>query len=224
MEKFKILLVGNENSVKFEEIKILGNNLQQTLINSDYTNIEIMYNTLDTSYKSAAMIMEHEPDVLIFISSDIDYRCVITKDELSTVNKPFIHNLQDYLNKYKKGNEEYRLIQSNIPIARAYPFLSAYINTNCVMNNIDSLSKAIYKAIVNTVSIDKETQDIMYKTTANLNLKKSLDKNSIAITKIPKGSLVKVLEKTNNIYWKVEYESPKHEKYIGYAAQTYIIL
>lgn len=224
MEKFKILLIGNSDNVRSNEIKLLSNSIHTIFNNNDY-DVQIMYNILNPSYKSAGIVMENEPDVAIFIdSSGLDFQSIIAKDKLNIINKPFIHNLQDYLNRYTKYDKPCIIKQINIPVARTYPFLSAYISTNDIMADMGYLSKAIYKAIIKTVNIDKKTKDIMYKTTANLNLKKSLDKDSIVVTKIPKGSFVKVVEKTNNIYWKVEYESPKHEKYIGYAAQTYIIL
>lgn len=110
---------------------------------------------------------------------------------------------------------------------RLFPSLSINISMDnkeylMTKNAQKSIAKAIYKSIITSFVVPKIKEECNYITTANLNMKDKPDKTGSYIITIPKGSIVEILERSSNIYWKIKVNI-NGEDYIGYCIQTFII-
>lgn len=151
---------------------------------------------------------------------------IVTDQSLKFVNKldDQITNLVD-LHKYditydKSYMNRLRIFPSiTINIGLLGPNYD-YIST---LNGQKSIAKAIYLSVISSFKVPKKDETYNFITTANLNMKSNPTTNSKYLVTVPKNTIVEVLEKTNNIYWliKVEIEG---KSYIGYCAQTYIVI
>ena len=212
----------------------LVKNLDNHFFENGYQeNIKYLYSDGLSAVDTVVEVTKMRPDIMIYITfekvnpDELHHNIFVsTGKNISSETKLLQENIIDYLNIIlSKTEDTYVFSNTNCSnyIIRVKPFPTLQIKIDDRLFNYGIFAKAIYKAIVSQYKIPKLNQCRYHKCAANLNMRTTPDGNGQFIVKIPKGTECIVLERTNNIYWKVKVRMNNTE-YIGYCAQTYIRL
>lgn len=235
MYKFTLTTSVNTVDMDYTCYNEIYNQLLKYFADANY-NINIVDITTNANdISKLEQVTRSNPDAFIYINflpyfdgifiSMYD-QSVITEQSLKFANKldDQLSNLVD-LHKYDITYDK-----SYMNRLRVFPSITIniglkgqnydYMNT---LNAQKSLAKAIYLSVISSFTVPKNNETYEFVTTGNLNMKEHPTKNAKYLVTVPKNSIVEVLEKTNNIYWLIRADV-EGKSYIGYCAQTYIVM
>lgn len=226
-----ILLVFKEETELSDKII---KDLDDYFFNNGYSEkIKSLYSNNMSAVDTVVEITKIRPDVMIYITFSKEDENTLSKNILvSTCQNPSIDSLvlQENIIKYLKLNTDsldstyvFKNLNCTNYIIRLKPFPTILMKIDSRLENSTIFAKAIYKAMTSQYKIPKLNQERLHKCAANLNMRTSPDKNGEFIVKVPKETKCVVLERTNNVYWKIRV-TLNNKSYIGYCTQTYIRL
>ena len=178
-------------------------------------------------------ITKIRPDIMIYItfdevdSNELHHNIFVSIGKnVSGETKVLQENIIKYLQiAVSKLEDTFVFSNTNCSnyIISVKPFPTLQLRIDSRLENYNIFARSIYKAITTLYKIPKLNQTRYHKCAANLNMKTSPDSKGEFIVKVPKGTECIVLERTNNIYWKIRVNL-NNKYYVGYCAQTYIRL
>lgn len=193
-------------------------------ITERYTDIEKL-DQITLSYPDLFIYI----DLLQYVSIKGMFISVYDKSYMNEKTREFSRVLDDNILNIVGNIHKYDITydKSYMNRLRSFPSLSINISMDnkdylVTKNAQKAIAKAIYKSIITSFVVPKIKEECNYITTANLNMKDKPDKTGSYLITIPKGSIVEILEKSSNIYWKIKVNIDG-EDYIGYCIQTFIV-
>ena len=236
MTPFKLVLAFKslEDQTVLKSFEGIEEYLKKYVEESKY-NIEVItINEQCTDVDKLDLVTKQVPDAFVYI--DLYNDTFIVRDMFvsiyTDVNNENSKELADSLvDKLIKRISNFDILtytahdKSYMNRVRYFPSITINISIDKIeelsTKNIQKcIAKSIYYALADTFTLPQKGLDLIYIATANLNMRAEINKKEY-ITMVPKGTIVKVLDKCTNVYWKIKVVIDDKE-YIGYCVQMYI--
>lgn len=239
MDNFKLALSINDVD---EEVINIFHNIEDHIINyiknSKYdinvSSVSGNFTDIDKLAKISALV----PDVFIYfnfytkdnVSNDM-YISMYDENVVTDKQREFADNIHVKIVDFVKCIELFDINvydKTYMNRLRYFPSLTLNISLEKLkdlntINTQKSIAKAIFLSLISTFVLPEKDQIPKYIATANLNMKSEPNKSGEYIVSIPRETEVDVLEKYDNIYWKIRVIID-NITYEGYCARRFITL